>query len=103
MIVKAEEPDRANLDALHRFVRWHSGDPSLADKRELSQWLAANPIQRVDYEQFDRIWNDLDHLAKEPFPELDDARAWWSEGTFGLAKAFPARRWRAPSPQGLSS
>ncbi|HSE60500.1 MAG TPA: FecR domain-containing protein [Nitrospiraceae bacterium] len=95
MIARPEESDRASEDALHRFVRWHSGAPSLADKRELSQWLAANPIQRADYEQFDRIWNDLDHLAKEPFPELDDARAWWSGGTFGSAMAFPSRRWRA--------
>jgi transmembrane sensor len=91
MVTKPEELG-VGLEALQRFVRCRSGDPHQADIRELSEWLAADPTQRAEYEQFDRIWNGLDHLAKEPFPELDEARAWWREATSGAAMAFPARR-----------
>lgn len=98
MIVRPEDSGRANLEALHRFVRGRSGDPSRADRGELSEWLAAEPANRVEYEELHRIWNDLDHLAKEPFPELDEARAWWRRESFGSAGDLPARRWRVIFP-----
>lgn len=98
MIARPDESGGASPEALHRFVRYHSGDVRPADERELAEWLAADPAHRAEYEQLDRIWNDIDHLAKAPFLELEEARAWWKEVTSGSSTWFHARRWRAAMP-----
>jgi transmembrane sensor len=98
MIVRPEESDRASAEALQRFVRSHSGDPLPTDAHRLGEWLTADPIRRAEYEQFDRIWNDIAHLAKEPFPELDEAQAWWREATTKPPIPTRAERGRAILP-----
>lgn len=77
--------------AAYWFARLRAEDCSESDRRGFESWLAEDAVHREEYEQFCRMWEELDGL-KETLPLSDiPARA----GTRGWFASLGWLRWSA--------
>jgi len=75
-------PDSVREQAVHWFVRLHSGLATDDDRRAFEAWLATGPGHRREFEQVSRMWTALDDT--QPLLETEIAKAedlWASHGT----------------------
>lgn len=75
----------AGRQALYWFVRSRSGEMTEQEQSECEGWLASDEVNRRAYERINGTWCELEGLAARPFPELEQAEAYWESKAVALS------------------
>ncbi len=104
-IVHAVTDDQLSTadQALRWFVRFRSGDATVADRRKFQSWVRSDPSHQQEFEKISRLWIDLDETKplladelkrvvadgkSEAHRSLERHAGRWS--TYGLSSALAA-------------
>lgn len=76
------------------FLRIQEGDCSAVEQREFEAWLAASPDHRREYQQYVRLWSDLDRVGS-PAKAARGGKMRGGLALLALAATLVAAQWLA--------